>query len=178
LTLTAGNRITDPSLTLAAPPVDPTLAAESGTLTGTANSGTPTWLQRIQQGNAFHEQQAASYPYNEVYIDNGSGGYYRLNSYNPAAGEIVSLKYTQFSDIQESTGISYVNEIPAKYSVGSTIANVPSSGELAGDQLQGQYILEVPPQAEPIPQSVIDAANKAKVFIRDTNGKIYNSGRN
>ena len=142
-----------------------------------SSGGLPAWLQRVQQGNAFNAEQATNYPYNEVYIENGgasSSGYYRLDSYNPTAEEIVSRKFTQFADIQESTGIGYVNEIPSKYSVGSTIANVPSNGDLGCDLLQGQYILEVPTQIRSIPQSVLDAANGAGVIIRDTNGWIYN----
>jgi len=41
----------------------------------TQGGGVPPWLQRIQQGNAFDAEQSANYPYNQVYIENGSGGY-------------------------------------------------------------------------------------------------------
>jgi hypothetical protein len=50
---------------------------------------------------------------------------------------------------------------------------VPSSEALAGSTLQGQYILEVPVQVNPVPQAVLDSANNAGVLIRDINGKIY-----
>jgi hypothetical protein len=137
-------------------------------------SSEPQWLQRVRAGNAFDDAQAVNYPYNEVYIDNAAGdGYTRLDSYNPDLGEIVSRKFTQLSDVQDSTAIGYINEIPAKYPVGATIADVPSSEGLAGSTLQGQYILEVPIQLSPVPQSVLDAANNAGVLIRDINGKIY-----
>lgn len=57
--------------------------------------------------------------------------------------------------------------------MGATIARVPSSRSLAGQTLQGQHILEVPVQVKPVPQSVIDAANRAGVLIRDVNGKVH-----
>lgn len=138
-------------------------------------SGKPEWLQRLDAGNDFNRVRASEYPHNEVYINkpDGSTGYYRLDSYNPATREIVSRKFTQLSDIQESTAINYINELPNKYPRGSQIADVPSSGTLTGQSLQGRYILEVPVQNGPIPQAVLDAANEAGVAIRDTNGKVY-----
>lgn len=60
-----------------------------------------------------------------------------------------------------------------KYPAGETIAKVSSSGSLAGRQFEGINILEVPPQAKPIPQSILDSAKKANVMIRDTSGKVY-----
>jgi hypothetical protein len=60
-----------------------------------------------------------------------------------------------------------------KYPVNATIAKVPSSGALAGLPLLGQYYLEVPIQLRPIPQSVLDVANRAGVLIRDVNGKVH-----
>ena len=139
-----------------------------------AGSSRPAWLARLDAGNAFNAERAAAYPFNEVYIQSPKGsGYTRLDSYNPSAGEIVSRKFTQLSDVQPQTAFSYINEIPAKYPVNGTIANVPSSGALAGTRLRGQYILEVPAQVRPIPQSVLDTANRAGVVIRDANGKVH-----
>ncbi|AXA90573.1 PAAR domain-containing protein [Massilia sp. YMA4] len=137
-------------------------------------SSRPEWLRRLDEGNDFNAERAPEYPYNELYIDSPKGsGYTRLDSYNPIAGEIVSRKYTQLSEIQEKTAIGYINEIGAKYPVDATIAKVPSSGELAGEKLAGQHYLEVPVQVRPIPQAVLDAAERAGVVIRDVNGKIY-----
>lgn len=134
----------------------------------------PEWLERIERGNQFNKDRASAYPHNEVYINKPDGsGYYRLDSYNPAKGEIVSRKYTQLGDVQENTALSYVKEVTDKYPPGAKIANVPSSGQLAGQKLAGQPVLEVPVQAKPIPQSVLDAADEAGVLIRDVNGKIY-----
>jgi hypothetical protein len=141
-----------------------------------ASSQKPEWLRRLDAGNAFNKERSVAYPYNEVYVNKASGdGYYRLDSYNDRAGEIVSRKFTQFSEITERTGIDYVNEMAAKYPVGATIANVPTNikNGLAGDLLIGRHILEVPVQVRPIPQAVIDTANRAGVLIRDINGKVH-----
>lgn len=139
-------------------------------------SSKPDWLRRVEEGNDFNKRQAANYPNNEVYVNKPDGdGYFRLDSYNPNTGEIVSRKHTQLSDIQESTAVNYINEIQKKYPVGAKIADVPTNVQngLAGQRLQGQYILEVPVQKNPVPQSVIDAANDAGVLIRDINGTVY-----
>lgn len=139
-----------------------------------ASSAKPGWLQNVQAGNKFNAEQSKNYPYNELYVNKPNGnGYYRVDSYNPATGEIVSRKFTQFADITEATATSYIREAVNKYPAGATIAKVPSSGSLAGDALRGSNILEVPPQVKPIPQSVLNAADKAGVVIRDTNGKVY-----
>ena len=136
-------------------------------------SSRPQWLQRLDAGNAFNAERATAYPHNEVYINKPGGGYTRLDSYNPSAGEIVSRKYTQLSEIQEQTALGYINEIPAKYAVGATIASVPSSGQLAGQLLRGQYVLEVPVQVLPVPPPVLTGANNAGVLIRDSYGRVY-----
>ncbi|WP_202611785.1 hypothetical protein [Proteus sp. G2659] len=114
-------------------------------------SGKPKWLQDIQAGNKFNAEQAKNYPYNELYVNKPDGsGYYRVDSYNPATGEIVSRKFTQFSEISETTAKNYIREAVNKYPVGATISKVPSRGPLAGSQLKGANILEVPPQSKPI----------------------------
>ncbi|WP_211468374.1 hypothetical protein, partial [Collimonas silvisoli] len=137
-------------------------------------SSKPEWLQRLEAGNEFNKIQNKNYPYNEVYIKRPDGnGYYRVDSYNPTTGEIVSRKLTQLSEISETTANSYIKEAITKYPPGATIAEVPSSGALAGQKLQGSVILEIPPQKNVIPPAILDFANKAGVLIRDTNGKIY-----
>jgi hypothetical protein len=137
-------------------------------------SGKPDWLMRLEDGNAFNKAQSPRYPHNEVYVEKPAGGYYKVVSYNPRSGEIVSRKFTQLSEVQEATGIKYVNELASKFTPGAKIANVPTSGNLAGQSLQRQMNLEVPVQTKPIPQAVIDAANQKGIIIRDINGKVYN----
>ena len=118
----------------------------------------------------------SKYPYNELYVTNSSSpsGYVRLDSYNPVTREIVSRKFTQLSQVQESTAIGYIREAATKYQPGSVIANVPSTPQnLRGTQLGGNIILEVPSQTNPIPNAVLRAANQYKVTIRDHTGKVY-----
>ncbi|WP_330208191.1 two-partner secretion domain-containing protein [Pseudomonas sp. Z13] len=139
-----------------------------------ASSSKPEWLQRLDAGNEFNKVQSKNYPNNEVYIQRPDGnGYYRVDSYNPIKGEIVSRKFTQLSEVSEATAKSYISEAITKYPSGATIAKVPSSGSLGGQKLQGTVILEVPPQNGVIPKAILDSANKAGVLIRDTNGKVY-----
>ena len=144
---------------------------------------------------AFNKARAKFYPYNEVYLEapkkaiNLPEGaptkhrYVRLDSYNPHTGEIVSRKYTQLSEVSEETAIRYLKELSDKYAPGTKIADVPSniSGANAGifkanngKVLDGQMILEVPVQKKPIPQNVINYADKLRIKIRNTNNKLYN----
>ncbi|EOC90951.1 pre-toxin domain with VENN motif family protein, partial [Neisseria meningitidis NM36] len=136
----------------------------------------PIYRMRINNGNEFNRIMSSKYPYNELYVANPKSvtGHFRVDSYNPATREIISRKFTQFSQIQESTGIGYIKEAVRKYSPGAVISNVPSTpASLRGRKLTGKLILEVPAQVNPIPQSVLRAAQEENVIIRDTTGRIY-----
>jgi hypothetical protein len=139
-------------------------------------SSFPPWLkQQLDEGRDFNAAQNDRFPYNELYIEDPKGGsHFKLDSYNDISGEIVSRKLTQLADIQEQTAKNYISEIEKKYAPGRTIANVPTSGSLAGETLRGTKFLEVPVQTRPIPQAIIDAADRADVTIRDVNGRIHN----
>ena len=43
-----------------------------------------------------------------------------------------------------------------------------------GRDLKGEMILEMPVQKKPIPQNVINYADKLRIKIRNTNNKLYN----
>jgi hypothetical protein len=150
-----------------------TLRSPSTGTTGPRASTKPQWLRDVEAGTNFNKARTFDYPYREVYVENPKGGYYRLDGYDPLRGEIVSRKLTQFSSISESTAISYVNELAAKYPAGTPIANVPSSGPLAGQYLRGQLILEVPVQTGPVPPAISNAARARGVVIRDVFGNVY-----
>lgn len=141
--------------------------------TATAYPPKPEWLQQVESGVAFDQSQAEKYPFNEIYIEKKGGGYVRLDSYNPDLGEIVSRKMTQFDKVQTSTAVQYLKELASKYASGSRIADVPSSGSLAGRRLHGQLILEIPVQLGQIPLPVLDAANRLRIILRDTMGNVY-----
>ena len=159
------------------------------------NKESEAWFKRIREGIAFNKARAKFYPYNEVYLEapkkainlpEGSPTkhqYVRLDSYNPHTGEIVSRKYTQLSEVSEETAIRYLKELSDKYAPGSIIADVPSNRTglnkgifevNQGRDLKGQMILEVPVQKKPIPQNVINYADKLRIKIRNTNNKLYN----
>ncbi|HEX6832170.1 MAG TPA: hypothetical protein VF132_01445, partial [Rudaea sp.] len=110
---------------------------------------------------------------NEVYVDRPDGkGRYRLDSYDPALGEIVSRKNTQLGEIKPETALNYLRELVKKYSPGTRISDVPSNraSGLAGQELQGRMILEVPRQETPVPSSICDEAKCRGVTIRDIEG--------
>jgi hypothetical protein len=52
-------------------------------------------------------------------------------------------------------------------------SKVPSNGILGGQRLRGRMILEVPVQEGLVPQSILDAANRLGIVIRDINGTVY-----
>ncbi len=140
------------------------------------NTASAAWMQRVRDGNAFDELRSPEYLYNQVYVVKPSGkGYFRLDSYNPATGMIVSRKYTQFVNITEATGKKYIDELAAKYPSGATIADVKSNTELrrTATQLQGNLYLEVPVQTGSIPESVLAEARAKNVTIIDVNGTTY-----
>jgi hypothetical protein len=144
-----------------APPDEAPVEAQPGTMKG---------------GRAYDRLNRFNYPYRELLIDQPDGSRARLDAYDPAgvgAGEIVSRKLTQLADVQEETALGYVRELAAKYQRGYRIANVPSSGPLAGQELRGQQFLEVPVQLKPIPRAVLDLAKRLKIIIRDVSGRIY-----
>lgn len=95
----------------------------------------------------------------------------------------VSRKFTQLGEVSETTAIKYLKELAEKYPEGATIAEVPSNltgrnrgifEVNRGNKLQGKMILEVPVQTKPIPQKVLDFANKNYIKIRDVKGEMYN----
>jgi hypothetical protein len=147
------------------------LAASAGS--GASHLGGWAQQQRLVAGRAFDASRAGAYPYNQVYLNKPGGGYTRLDSYNPEVGEIVSRKFTQLAAVQERTALRYINEIPRKYPVGASIANVPSIGALSGGALRGRHFLEVPVQRAPIPGNVLDYAAQLNVIIRSVSGRIY-----
>src|SRR5262249_50845303 len=124
-------------------------------------------------GRNFNKARLFDYEHRELYVERPGGGYYILDAYDTRRGEIVSRKSTQFSQISEETGVEYINELARKYPVGARIANVPSSGPMAGQRLTGQQILEVPVQQGPVPKVVQDAAKAKGIVIRDVFGNVY-----
>lgn len=151
------------------------VVANNETAAASASEGLPNWLKaRFEAGNEFNRVNRARYPYNEVEVVDAAGRKFRVDSYDPIAGEIVSRKYTQLGEIKPETGIGYLQELARKYPDGAVISNSPfNSRVLQGQRLMGDLILEVPAQKIPIPKEVLDYATKQGMVIRDVNGVIH-----
>lgn len=110
---------------------------------------------------------------NEIYAGEMTekGSYRRVDSYIPNK-EIVSRKFTQLSEVLESSAIKSANEAVAKYGPGTLVTDVPSGHEKLGSDgvgkpLVGKLYLEVPPQNNPVPEAVLEAAEDLDVRIRE-----------
>ena len=140
----------------------------------------PHWNQAMQMGNVFNELANWGYPVHELTlstaIPRGVGSTVRLDSYDPATREIVSRKFTQLSGINEFDALGYVQEFVLKYPSGAQIASTRTTraAKLAGKVIQGQLVLEVPVQQDPISAHVREYANSRHVIIRDVTGHVYN----
>ncbi|MFE3896207.1 MULTISPECIES: hypothetical protein [unclassified Priestia] len=77
-----------------------------------------------------------------------NGKKYVVDSYI-LGGEIVSRKFTQLTEVQEKTALSYLSEFTKKYYSGKFNLNT-----LKGGRVEGELILEVPVQTKPIPQKI------------------------
>lgn len=110
----------------------------------------PEWLQHIQKGNYFNFIREQNYKrlggFNEVVLSSGK----RLDSYIPNK-EIVSRKFTQLGE----DGVKHIDELAKKYRPGTPIKNTTRNAETigqGGSKLEGQMILEIPPQKGTVPQ--------------------------
>ncbi|OLT39558.1 hypothetical protein BJF86_06760 [Serinicoccus sp. CNJ-927] len=134
------------------------------------------WLQNMVAGNRFDTYMAPTYQHNQVYLQApGGSGYVRLDSYVPG-DLIVSRKLTQLGSIETRQARAYIDELVTKYPDGATVADVPSTraSGLAGQRLEGEMVLQVPPQAGgTIPDEVAEYAFENNVRIVDVNGFDY-----
>jgi hypothetical protein len=143
-------------------------------------------VQEMRHGNRFNERNQRRYPYNELTMHDKDGSPRRLDSYRPPKsggfleGEIVSRKslvtaHGQIAGMDPDTMLDYFQEFQLKYPnhEGKVFANVPEARGLAGQQVKGRYILEVPPQKWPIPERILRDAKASGVTIRDTRGRVY-----
>ena len=156
------------------------------------------WRINRWQGQIFNWENYHRYPTNEVYLDlsdpgtgtplvdaNGSPRRAILDSYTPGQ-EVVSRKRTQLGLVNESTAREYINQAVRLYGPnkpGITIADVPTTRaqlghipDAIGKPLDGNLILEVPVQRQPIPESILRYAALKRVTIRDVSGKVYELG--
>lgn len=125
-------------------------------------SGDLEFMQQVIAGNRFNHYANPKYKYSEIYLADGRKGHFRLDAWTPGEA-ITSRKLTQFSRIKLDTAKSYIDEFVTKYPEGAVIADTPKNRELgiAGKELDGDMILEVPPQiGGKIDQEILDYAEK------------------
>lgn len=147
-------------------------------------SSRPEWLRRqLEEGNEFNRRREPYYEEqggaNEVHVEPRSdkGQYPRVDSYVPDE-EIVSRKYTQLADVQESTAKGYLRELANTYGPGTIVADTPTNRRDLGDDaiglpMSGDMILEVPVQQNGVPPAVLAEARRLGIIIRDENGRTY-----
>ncbi|GAA4411121.1 hypothetical protein ACFQV2_11865 [Actinokineospora soli] len=152
--------------------------------TGSTESSRPEWLRRqLEEGNEFNRRREPYYEEqggaNEVHVEPRSdkGQYPRVDSYVPGE-EIVSRKHTQLSDVQESTANGYLRELANTYGPGTIVADTPTNRRDLGDDaiglpMEGDMVLEVPVQNNPVPPAVLAEARRLGIIIRDENGRVY-----
>lgn len=134
-------------------------------------SGDRAWLQPLVAGRRFDDYMAPNYPANQVRLDYGDGRYVVLDSYVPGQ-QIISRKLTQLSEINQSTAFRYIDELVDKYPPGARIQDVDNVSDLGlgGQLLEGQQVLQIPPQVGPIPDEILEYAVENNVRIIDING--------
>lgn len=94
--------------------------------------------------------------------------------------EVISKKNVQLWDASPEAWKRNINEIPAKYKPDQpNLVVAPTKGtydkvdrgeldeEEIGESLQGQMVLGVPPQQQPIPQEILDYAAERGVIIKE-----------
>lgn len=147
----------------------------------------PDTARRIanrEGGRAFDDQFNRNYPIYQVQLGRrGVTGGPILDGFDPrGAGEIVSRKHTQLSEVSPATAAGYIDELVDKYAPGTPIKVTPRVLEKAREagldasevptRLRGTQILEVPPQIQGIPPAVLDLARQHGIAIRATDGTI------
>jgi len=84
---------------------------------------------------------------------------------------IISRKFPmgQLAE-DELKALDYLQELYVKYPRKAPIR----TAALAGEELQGVHVLQVPVQYMPLPKRVLEYARDRRIFIVDIEGKFYN----
>ncbi|MEC4612873.1 hypothetical protein ACFWXB_13915 [Tsukamurella tyrosinosolvens] len=142
-------------------------------------TGPLSFLRPLIAGINFNNMMASRYPFNEIALDSKGprGGRLRVDSYVPNAA-IISRKLSQLAGVAPQTAIAYLRELAGKYAAGQTIGNTARNQALglAGDELIGELILQVPPQSSPVPPEVLAEAARLGVYIVEVTGKVLTTG--
>ena len=153
-------------------------AGEPGQLAGDEDESRavfPAWLGQVLEACEHFTADniplhATSMRINEVRLASGLV----LDSYVPNS-EIVKRENSQLAEVGPDAAHAYVDSCRRIYDIGEMIADTLANraAGIAGDTLAGRHILELPPQAAPIPPGILHYAASYEVIIRDTDGKVY-----
>lgn len=153
-------------------------AGEPGQLAGDEDESRavfPAWLGQVLEACEHFTADniplhATSMRINEVRLASGLV----LDSYVPNS-EIVKRENSQLAEVGPDAAHAYVDSCRRMYDIGEMIADklANRAAGIAGDTLAGRHILELPPQAAPIPPGILHYAASYEVIIRDTDGKVY-----
>lgn len=153
-------------------------AGEPGQLAGDEDESRavfPAWLGQVLEACEHFTADniplhATSMRINEVRLASGLV----LDSYVPNS-EIVKRENSQLAEVGPDAAHAYVDSCRRMYDIGEMIADTLANraAGIAGDTLAGRHILELPPQAAPIPPGILHYAASYEVIIRDTDGKVY-----
>lgn len=142
---------------------------------GESRAGFPAWLGQVLEACEHFAAEniplhATSMRINEVRLASGLV----LDSYVPNS-EIVKRENSQLAEVGLDVAHAYVDSCRRMYDIGEMIADTLANraAGIAGDSLAGRHILELPPQAAPIPPGILHYAASYEVIIRDTDGKVY-----
>jgi hypothetical protein len=155
-----------------------------------ARADFPQYVRRMFEGSRFNWENYGKYSAREVAVDrllatDNAPRRFILDSYSPGEA-VVSRKYTQLADVQESTAKGYIKEMVSHYDPRSsefTIADTPmNQAQLGhidgaiGGPVRGPLVLEIPVQTQAIPRAVLEYAAEADVRIQDIAGTVYRLG--
>jgi hypothetical protein len=144
-------------------------------------SGPLEFVRPLIAGNRFNKFANSNYKYSEIAMSTGKKAKYRLDAWTPPGpdslrGVVVSRKLTQLDQVSLDTAKGYITEFTKKYPSGSILGDTAKNRELgiAGKKLEGDMVLEVPPQVGgKIDDAIVEFAESNDVYIRDINGHWY-----
>jgi hypothetical protein len=150
------------------------------------------FIANIIRGNRFNIEQWDKSIKNELYLCKSPNGcskdpkqYVRLDAYDDTIDPalIISRKHTQFSKISIETAKNYLDELSKKYKPGMKGADVPSNITgtkknttnvgMAGMQINGTQVLQIPTQDRLIPNEIQDYADSLDIDIRQVPTSIH-----
>jgi hypothetical protein len=142
---------------------------------GEPRAAFPGWLRQILETcvplAADHiPLNATSMRFDEVRL----AGDLVLGSFAPN-NEIVKRENSQLAELEPDAARACIDAFQRMYGIGEMILDTLANraAGIGGDSLAGRHVLELPPQAGPIPAEVLRYAASYEIIIRDTNGKVY-----